>query len=49
MCEHVPVCEVVTTRWFAGGELYEEDTEYWYCEKCKELLPAPIEEDEIPF
>ena len=47
--EHEPVCEIHERRWVAGGELYEESQEYWYCERCKELLPSPVIEDEIPF
>ena len=47
--EHVPVCEIHERRWFAGGEIHEESQEYWYCERCKELLPSTEIEDEIPF
>ena len=50
--EHMPVCDVITNRWFSGGELYEESIEYWYCERCKDMLesPDPVQEDNgIPF
>ncbi len=36
--EHNPIIEVYTTRFISGGELYENDTEYMYCERCKMLL-----------
>ena len=50
LCQHEPVCHEHEREWFAGGELYHEIERYWYCEKCKELLPDPQEqEDEIPF
>lgn len=49
--EHKPVCEVITTRYISQNGLQEIDQEYWYCERCKEILDPPEkeEDDEIPF
>jgi YgiT-type zinc finger domain-containing protein len=50
--EHKPVKYEQTIRYVSGGELIEENVEYWYCEVCKEILDNPEKEegeDEIPF
>ena len=49
--EHKPVCEVHTTRYVSYDGLHEEDVEYWYCERCEELLDPPEKEEDgkIPF
>jgi hypothetical protein len=49
--EHKPVCEIHTIRYVSYDGLHEQDIEYWYCERCKEILDKPESEDddEIPF